>query len=74
MQIVTKLQGDSPILRYRVSSRWAKEGTTPFGATSKALQSHGVLALDTRAPLHRSRELGKEAKMWLQMGVAPSLP
>lgn len=73
MQNVTKLQEDSSVLRER-TCRWAKEGTTPFGTTSKALQSQDILALDTGAPLHHSGELGKEAKMWLQMGVAPAPP
>lgn len=74
MQNVAKLQGDSPVLRDRVCSRWAKEGTTPFGTTCKALQSQGILALDTGAPLHCMGKLGKETKIWLQMGVAPSPP
>lgn len=74
MQNVTKLQGDSPVLRDSVSSRWVKEGITPFGTTCKALQIQGILALDTGTPLNHSGELGKEAKIWLQMGVAPSPP
>lgn len=72
MQNVTKLQGDSPILRHRICSRWDKKVTVPFGTTSKALQSQGILALDTGAPLHCGGELGKEAKMWLQTGSCPS--
>lgn len=74
MQNVAKLQGGSLVLRDRACSRWAKEGTTPFGTISKVLQSQGILALDTGAPLHGREELGKEAKIWLLTGVAPSLP
>lgn len=63
MQNVDRLQGNSPILRDRVCSGWAKEGTTPFGTASKALQSQAILALEAGAPLHRRGELGKEANM-----------
>lgn len=63
MENVAKLQGDSPVLRGRACSRWAKEGTTPFGTTSKALQSQGIPALDNGAPCTAGRSWGRRQRL-----------